>query len=49
MPDRKRDLSNPTEKQADLEERLKEKGLDAEGRPLQETPRVHPRRPPPPD
>lgn len=48
MPDRKRDLSDPDEKQADLEERLKEKGLDPEGRPLQETPR-QPRIPPPPD
>ena len=34
MPNRQRDLSNPSEKQADLEERLREKGLDAEGRPL---------------
>jgi hypothetical protein len=49
MPDRKRDLSDPNEKQADLEERLKEKGLDPEGRPLSEAPSQHPRIPPPPD
>lgn len=49
MPDRKRDLSDPNERQADLEERLKEKGLDPEGRPLDGTPRNQPRIPPPPD
>lgn len=50
MPSKRRDLSDPVEKQADLEERLREKGLDPEGRPLprpqgtQES-----QRPPPPD
>jgi hypothetical protein len=47
MQNPKRDLSNPNERQADLEQRLKEKGLDPEGRPLGEAPPKNMRVPPP--
>jgi len=49
MPNRRRDLSNPAERQTDLEERLREKGLDPEGRPLREKQKPAPMNPPSPD
>jgi hypothetical protein len=49
MQNPKRDLNNPQERQADLEDRLKEKGLDCEGRPLERDQTQKPRVPLPPD